>query len=79
MDNTNLIIVGLMFIVVVVAQFIQANMLIAKFEKLEQRILARLGAVVIDVEHDLPPWETKPHIDERERSSYNTPLLLGST
>lgn len=65
MDNTNLIIVGLMFIVVVVAQFIQANMLMRRFEKLQRVILFVAGTEILN---DDPPWEaeTKPAIDERD-------------
>ena len=65
MDNTNLIIVGIMFIVVVVSQFIQANMLMRRYERLERVILFMAGTEIVD---DDPPWEaeTKPAIDERD-------------
>lgn len=70
MDGANLVIVGLMFIVVVVSQFIQANMLIGRFERLQRVVL--LWVQVSTLDEDAAPWEaeaeaeTKPAIDERD-------------
>jgi hypothetical protein len=62
---TDLYIIGLMLIVVVVAQFIQACIITARIEAAERRILAELS---LDIEDDIPPWTPAdgPVIDEKE-------------
>ena len=60
MNDANLIIVGAMFIVVIVAQFIQANMVMARFEKLERAVremALRQAQGPVSAPVELPPWD----------------------
>lgn len=64
MDNTNLAIIGGMLFTIIIAQLIQASIVISRIEKMERRILGGLFVV----RDDSLPWEaeTKPTIDERD-------------